>query len=147
MMARLLRVALRSLDAVTGVLPWSRGVSHLRTGRRGEDEAYFWLRRHGYVMVARNWRSSRRRGEIDMIGWNDGVLCFVEVKTRRVEGLVTAEAAVDFRKQKELRAMAADYLRHLPEPPLYRFDVVTVYGESGRNPEITLLRKVFAGRE
>jgi len=35
----------------------------------GEEEAYFYLRKLGYVMVARNYRSARRQGEIDLIGW------------------------------------------------------------------------------
>ncbi|MCU1296428.1 MAG: hypothetical protein JWO91_706 [Acidobacteriaceae bacterium] len=34
----------------------------------GEEDAYFYLRRQGYLMVARNFRSSLRRGEIDLIG-------------------------------------------------------------------------------
>jgi putative endonuclease len=56
--------------------------AHQQTGRRGEEAAYFFLRKLGYVMVARNYRTPRRRGEIDLIGWDDDVLCFVEVKTR-----------------------------------------------------------------
>jgi putative endonuclease len=38
---------------------------HLRIGVRGEEEAYFQLRRKGYVIVARNFRSPRRHGKID----------------------------------------------------------------------------------
>jgi hypothetical protein len=33
-----------------------------RTGQRGEEDAYFYLRKLGYVMVARNFRSPNRRG-------------------------------------------------------------------------------------
>jgi putative endonuclease len=146
MSGRVLQIFLRGLDAATQVLPWNRRARHLRTGRRGEDDAYFWLRRRGYVIVGRNWRSARRRGEIDLIGWEDGVLCFIEVKTRRTSGLVTAEAAIDMRKQRELRAMAADYMRRLPEPPPYRFDVVTVHYDPGPKPAITLLRNAFIAR-
>jgi hypothetical protein len=53
---------------------------HLRTGRRGEEDASFYLRRRGYIMVARNFRTPNRRGEIDLIGWHEDVLCFVEVR-------------------------------------------------------------------
>src|SRR6266487_1814160 len=38
---------------------------HLRIGVRGEEDAYFHLRKLGYVMVARNYRTPRCRGEID----------------------------------------------------------------------------------
>jgi putative endonuclease len=147
MRGRVLQWVLRSLDGAAEALPWRRGrrsARHLRTGRRGEDDAYFWLRRQGYVIVARNWRSPRRRGELDLIGWEKQVLCFVEVKTRARRDLVSAEAAVDLSKQRELRAMAAEYLRRLPgSAPPFRFDVVTVYYETAPRPDITLLRDAF----
>ena len=54
---------------------------HLRTARCGEMEAYFYLRSLGYRIVAKNFRSARDHGEIDLIGWDEGVLCFIEVKT------------------------------------------------------------------
>jgi putative endonuclease len=81
-------------------------------------------------MVARNFRSPLRKGEIDLIGWNDGVLCFIEVKTRSAPQLAPAEAAVDFEKRKELRYVAREYLRRLhskDSEPAYRFDVISVY--------------------
>jgi len=146
MYLRGLQTALRSLDSVADALPWRRKrneARHLRTGRRGEDDAYFWLRRQGFVIVARNWRSSRRRGEIDLIGWDADVLCFIEVKTRSSRDLITAEAAVDFDKQRELRAVAKDYLRRYDPQPAHRFDVMTVYYEPDQEPDITLLRNAF----
>jgi putative endonuclease len=146
MAGRLLQLALRSLDAVAAELPWNKrepGSKHLRTGRKGEDDAYFWLRRQGYVMVARNWRSPRRKGEVDLIGWDDGVLCFIEVKTRRGRGVVTAEAAIDHHKQHELRAVAREYLRRLDPLPGYRFDVVAIYYEPTGASTITLWRNAF----
>ena len=93
--------------------PGSLEPAHLRTGRRGEQLAYHFLRRQGYSILARNWRAKGRKGEIDLIGWDGKVLCFIEVKTRASHGLVPAEAAVDRAKQRELRAMAALYLRQL----------------------------------
>ena len=68
---------------------------HLRIGARGEDEAYSQLRRMGYVIVARNFRSPRCHGEIDLIGWEGDILCFIEVKTGTSRNVKTAEAAVD----------------------------------------------------
>src|SRR5438128_6302144 len=80
---RLTHATIRALDWLSGkTLPGSTGPAHQRIGRHGEEDAYFHLRKLGYVMVARNFRSPRRRGEIDLIGWDKDVLCFVEVKTR-----------------------------------------------------------------
>jgi hypothetical protein len=67
---RLTHATICILDWIAGkTLPAEKGPEHLRTGRRGEEEAYFYLRKLGYVMVARNFRTPNRRGEIDLIGW------------------------------------------------------------------------------
>lgn len=136
--ARLTQTLLRGLDRVISKTSAksAQAPAHQCTGRRGEEEAYFYLRRRGYVMVARNFRTARHHGEIDLIGWDKDVLCFVEVKTRTTRDVKPAEAAVDREKRRAIRAVVRDYLRMLPErqfpePPQWRFDVVTVYYESG----------------
>ena len=96
-------------------------------------------------MIARNWRSVRRRGEIDLIGMDRDVLCFIEVKTRSTRAVKPAEAAVDADKQFELAAMARDYLRRFPGNPSVRFDVVSIYVEGPNSaPDITLFKNAFA---
>ncbi len=125
--------------------PLPQTPSHQMTGRRGEQDAYFYLRSRGYIMVARNFRSPRRRGEIDLIGWDKDVLCFVEVKTRTTRDVKPAEAAVDDDKRKELVAMARDYLRHLPVSCSWRFDVISVYYDrTSSHSEIELFQNAFS---
>jgi putative endonuclease len=71
MSGRLTHATIRVLDWIAQkTLPPEVRPAHQQTGRRGEEEAYFYLRRLGYIMVARNFRSARRKGEIDLIGWN-----------------------------------------------------------------------------
>lgn len=106
---------------------------HLRIGVRGEEDAYFHVRQLGYVIVARNYRSPRHRGEIDLIGWDQNVLCFLEVKTRTSRYVKTAEAAVDRHKRREVAQVARDYLRRVPPTCQWRFDIVSVYYD-GRSP-------------
>lgn len=132
---RLTHAILRLLDRIAA----KRGSNqtrpvHQRIGTRGEEDAYFYLRRKGYVMVARNFRSPQHHGEIDLIGWDKDVLCFVEVKTRTSHDVKPAAAAVDREKRRAIRTVIRDYLRSLPERqfpqmPQWRFDVVTVYYE------------------
>jgi putative endonuclease len=115
--------------------------AHQRTGRRGEEDAYFYLRHRGHIMVARNFRTARHHGEIDPIGWDKDVLCFIEVKTRTTHDVKPAGAAVDREKRRAIRIVIRDYLRLRPErqfsePPQWRFDVVTVYSE-GRSGAAT----------
>src|SRR5437764_15223037 len=108
MSGRLTHSIIRTLDVTAklfGVAVTDRP-QHLQTGTRGEEEAYFYLRKLGYVMVARNYRSPKRHGEIDLIGWENNVLCFIEVKTRTSRAVMPAEAAVDFDKRRDLRSVA-----------------------------------------
>lgn len=117
---------------------------HLTTGLHGEDAAYFYLRRMEYVVVARRWRSSRLRGDVDLIGWDGDTLCFIEVKTRSSRAFLPAEVAVDAEKQRMLHRMAREYLRQLPDfdhIPV-RFDIVSVY-VTGRQAECELFRNAF----
>src|ERR1700719_754773 len=119
---------LRVLDWLAEhTLPPEKLAAHHRTGKRGEEAAYFHLRKLGYTMVARNYRSPRCRGEIDLIGWEDDVLCFVEVKTRTTLDIKPGVAAVDRHKRRQVAAVVREYLRRLPPSCQWRFDVVSVY--------------------
>ena len=141
--ARLTRLSLRALDSLARLLPQkSVGPAHLHTGRRGEEEAYFYLRRQGYVVIARNYRSPRSRSELDLVGWEGETLCFVEVKTRSTRDFVPAEAAVDGEKQRDLSRVAREFLRRMKGAPPVRFDVVSVYF-AGDRAEMELYKDAF----
>lgn len=96
--------------------------------RLGEDLAAGHLERRGYAIVARNART--RFGEIDIIATRPGELVFVEVKARRVAGGAgTALDAIDYRKVRQVRRLAAAWLAETPERPRadeLRFDVIAV---------------------
>jgi putative endonuclease len=110
-------------------------------GTRGEEDAYFHLRQLGYVIVARNYRSPRCRGEIDLIGWDADILCFIEVKTRASRDVKSAEAAVDRHKRRELAEVAREYRRLLPPTCQWRIDIVSVYYDrSTSRPQIEVFR-------
>ncbi len=144
MSGRMLQATLKTLDRW---LPPPPIAPHQQTGRDGEEDAYFYLRRLGYVIIARNYRSPRRRGEIDLIGWDGGSLCFVEVKTRTTHDVKPAEAAVDRDKRRELRGMAHEYLRRFPTQTPWRFDVLSVYYEANaESPRFELFRNAFSSR-
>ena len=95
------------------------------------------------MMVARNFRSPNRRGEIDLIGWHNDILCFVEVKTRTTHDVKPAEAAVDREKRHDLLAVAREYLRHMPPSCQWRLEVISVYyDQQSSRPQIELFRNV-----
>ncbi|HET6181101.1 MAG TPA: YraN family protein [Candidatus Sulfotelmatobacter sp.] len=95
----------------------------------------------GYAIVARNFRSPRCRGEIDLIGWDGDCLCFIEVKTRTSRSVKPPEAAVDRHKRRELAEVAREYRRRLPPTCQWRIDIVSVYYESSSSrPQIEVFR-------
>src|ERR1051326_1341240 len=108
MSGRLTQATIRSLDWLNSTLPLrNKGPVHPHTGHRGEEDTYFYLRRLGYIIVARNFRSPRRRGEIDLIGWEKDVVCFIGVKTRPPHGVKPAEAPFDNHKKRDYQRSRA----------------------------------------
>ena len=140
------QAAIRSLDWIAGkILTPEQVPQHQRTGRQGEEDAYFYLRKKGYVIVARNFRSPHHRGEIDLIGWDKDVLCFIEVKTRTTRDVKPAEAAVDREKTRQIILVSRDYLRHLPLACQWRLDVLSVYySDATRQPQFELFQNTQA---
>lgn len=149
---RLTQATLRALDWLAGKTLTPENIpAHRRTGRGGEEDACFYLRRRGYIIIARNFRSPNHRGELDLVGWEQDVLCFIEVKTRTTRDVKPAEAAVDRDKQRELSMVARDFLRQMPRSPqqgdgvAWRFDVVAVYYERGHSqPSFELFQNAFS---
>ena len=140
------QAAIRSLDWIAGkILTPEQVPQHQRTGRQGEEDAYFYLRKKGYVIVARNFRSPHHRGEIDLIGWDKDVLCFIEVKTRTTRDVKPAEAAVDREKTQQIILVSRDYLRHLPLACQWRLDVLSVYySDATTQPQFELFQNTQA---
>lgn len=142
----LTKLVVRSLQRAGARLP-SRTPKHLLTGKLGETEAYLHLRALGYRIVAANFRVPYDRGEIDLIGWDRGVLCFIEVKTRTTADFAPPSTAVDPDKRRHIRSVARQYVRRLPgdRPPPCRFDIVSiVLGDGSRKPEITVHKGAFS---
>jgi putative endonuclease len=127
-----------------------------QTGIRGETYAYWYLRRHGYVLVARNFTSPGIKGEIDMVGYDGQTLAFVEVKTRTIAEParsaqssarpvpLTPEEAVNWEKRRNLSRMARQFLRarHIEEAAC-RFDVLAIESRPGAKPVVRLHKGAF----
>jgi len=114
-------------------------------GRAGEEAAARFLETKGYRIIARNVRF--RTGEIDLIADENGVLVFVEVKTRSGSDFGTAAEAVTGRKQQQLVRLASLFLAQsgsLARP--CRFDVVAVEPAPTGEFACTLFTNAFAAR-
>jgi len=106
-------------------------------GSIGEHLAAQWLQsRKGFRGVVCNWRSPRdRRLELDLVAEDDGVVVFVEVKTRPADARVPGYySAVQPRKKRAVLQAARDYILQLrTKPRTIRFDVVEVVTGPGPN--------------
>jgi len=121
---------------------WDRD---LAAGRRGEDLAHRYLRREGFIIVARNYRMASGEAEADLIARDGEDLVIVEVKTRETADYGAPERAVNPEKQRHLIRVGREYARKTNTPwERVRFDVVTVV--MSEPPKIALLRGAFAAR-
>jgi putative endonuclease len=104
---------------------------HLWTGERGELEAFYLLRRQGFHIVARRWRTPELKGDLDLVSWDGDTLVMIEVKTRNARDMTPAGSAVDDAKKHMLRRMAQAFRRRLPRAQRadlrLRFDLLSVY--------------------
>jgi putative endonuclease len=108
-------------------------------GRRGEDLAHRFLRRQGFVIVARNYRLPSGDAEADLIAWERDTLVLVEVKSRGTGAYGPPERAIDEEKRRHMLRTAREYAHKTGTAwERVRFDVVTVVLTDP--PQITLFR-------
>lgn len=116
-----------------------------RRGNRGEAAVAEYLRKKRYRLLASQYRC--RFGEIDLIVKSpEGILCFVEVKTRSSKTFTRALEAVTPAKQKRLRTTAQLYLAQTDVDCPCRFDVAEVYPDAEKGwdmPQINYIIDAF----
>ena len=123
-------------------------------GERGESLATNFLLKSGYrivcanfkVPVGRNRRGAVVTGEIDLIGYDEDALCFIEVKTRSSAEFASPLAAVDLRKQRQIIRTARMYRRifHIQHGANFRYDVVSIILNDESRPKIELFKNYWS---
>lgn len=100
-----------------------------RLGALGERLADEYLRRQGYRIRARNYRTAL--GEIDIVAEDGDEIVFVEVKTRLGSPSLTPEESVTPSKVGRLERLAEAYLMAEGlEERMCRIDVVAIVLDS-----------------
>jgi putative endonuclease len=121
-------------------------------GARGEELAARHLEARGFEVVERNFRT--RYGELDLIARDARFLVFCEVKARiagragGAEDVLGPLAAVGPRKQRQVRAMAREWLSQGSlsgaRPAELRFDAIGVsFDATGRLLSLEHLEAAF----
>ena len=114
---------------------------HLEIGHMGEEFALKEIKRMGYRVLERNYRS--KLGEIDLIAMDGDELVFIEVKTRRFS-MDYAKEAIDRKKMQRLCRLALSYMKKKRwENMKARFDVVAVCMKDEKPYQIELIRDAF----
>lgn len=110
-------------------------------GKSGEEAAADFLKKNGYKILFRNYRT--KLGEIDIIAVDKDTFCFIEVKTRHSLKFGAPSEAISGFKQRQISKAALLFLKKknfLDKKA--RFDVVTVEC-SGRQPKVDLIKNAF----
>lgn len=114
----------------------------MELGRRGEEAALDFLRKNGYRILKKNYKSGL--GEVDIIAKDKDTFCFIEVKTRHSDKFGLPKESLLKSKQRQIAKSALVYLK---ENKLLdkeaRFDVVCLmYAQTGA-PGIDLIKNAF----
>jgi putative endonuclease len=104
------------------------------TGDFGEKLAAGLLIEKGYLIIESNYRY--RRSEIDLIAEKDGILVFVEVKTRKNSRFGYPEDFVTERKVEMITSAAEQYVFENGWKNDIRFDIISILmGKEGNEIE------------
>ena len=113
-------------------------------GEMGERVAERWLKRQGWRIMQRRFRSGHR--DIDLVAERGGIVAFVEVKARSGIRFGDPVEAVDWRKQRELARSAKVWIdRNGRCDESYRFDVIGIW-LAGDRVRVRHIENAFALR-
>jgi putative endonuclease len=120
-------------------------------GAQGENWAKKYLLKKGYVILAANYTNSsgHRLGEIDIIAQKNGIIVFIEVKTRLVnantEIVIIPEENITRSKLVKMRKMAEYFLRSKQQLDAnYQFDALSVlYQPQEKKVSIRHIENIF----
>lgn len=114
---------------------------HNDLGKWGEGVAADYLEQQGYSILERGWRSGHK--DIDLIAFKQGILAFVEVKTRKNNAYIQPQQAVDRHKIKLLMTAANRYICNNNIDAEIRFDIVAITGTDYSNYKIEHIEQAF----
>lgn len=121
-------------------------------GQRGEDLAAEYLNRRKFRLICsnfktpigRNARNATVTGEIDLIAFDEDILCFIEVKTRSSADFASPLAAIDLRKQRQIIRTAKIYRKIFNISDIrYRYDAVSIILQKNKRPIIEIFKNYW----
>jgi len=98
--------------------------THNDLGRQGEEIAKAYLEEHNYEILDENWVHGK--AEIDLIAYKNGIMIFVEVKSRTSVAFGQPEDFVEKRKQKQMELGSLAYIEIMNHQNDIRFDIIAI---------------------
>lgn len=114
---------------------------HLITGKKGEALARAYLESKNWIILDSNWRTGR--AEVDIIAKDHNFLVFVEVKTRSGSDYGHPAAFVTPHKEELLVDAARIYMEEVQHEDEFRFDIISVLLNTGKDPLIEHFQDAF----
>ncbi len=114
---------------------------HNQTGNAGESLAAEYFIKSGYEILHKNWR--HKHWEIDIIASRNGMLHFIEVKTRTSLKFGYPEENIDAKKIRFLINASEEYLYQNPQWQRIQFDVLSIYIKEDDSADYFLIEDVY----
>lgn len=117
-------------------------LERMHTGKKGEELARSFLKKQGYRIIEKNFRT--RHGEIDIIARDNDCISFVEVRSSSADNFGLPEVSIGRRKQSHVSKVALMYIkRKRLEDKNCRFDVICIEDANSASPKIRLIKNAF----
>jgi len=99
--------------------------AHLSLGKKGENMAVEFLLANHYRIIEQNYKA--KKYEIDIIALKEGILVFVEVKTRATNRFGEPEESVGYQKENHIATAAEHFMGHFEEDFTdVRYDIISI---------------------
>jgi len=116
-----------------------------RRGREAESISASYLEEQGIVLLSRNYRGPV--GEIDIIGIDSGMVCFIEVRSRQSSRFVDPISTISPAKQQRIINTAVAFLIRAYDGKFQkypcRFDVIILIVKTPKMPRVTWVKDAF----
>ena len=114
---------------------------HNQTGASGESLAVEYFTENGYEILHRNWR--HKHWEVDIIASKNGMLHFIEVKTRTSLKFGYPEENIDTKKIRFLINASEEYLYQNPQWQRIQFNVLSINIKEDGSADYFLIEDVY----
>ena len=114
---------------------------HNDTGKQGEILAAAYFIEKGYDILHRNWK--HRNWEVDLIASRNGLLHFIEVKTRTSLKYGYPEESIDKKKIRDLINASEEFLFRNPQWQRIQFDVLSINIKDDSSVHYFLIEDIY----